>query len=60
MRTIPRSTAVQIGLFLSEPDEEYPPPEISPKTITLLARLLREHAERSLRVEAGKAEVVNE
>jgi hypothetical protein len=60
MRMIPRSTPVQADLFSSESHEDNLPQEISPRTIALLARLLREHAERSLRVEAGKAEVVNE
>jgi hypothetical protein len=60
MRMIPRSTAMQIDLFPSELDEDNPPQEISPRTIALLARLLREHAERSPRVTAGRMEVVNE
>jgi len=60
MRMIPRSTALQIDLFLPQSDKDDPPQEISPRTIALLARLLREHAERSPRVTAGKAEVVNE
>ena len=60
MRMIPRWTPVQVELFLSEPHENNPPQEISSRTIALLARLLREHVERSPRVEAGKAEVVNE
>jgi hypothetical protein len=57
---IPRSTTLQINLFLSQSDKNNPPQEISPRTIALLARLLREHAERSPRVTSGKAEVVNE
>ena len=60
MRMIPRSRALQINLFLSQSDKDNPPQEISPRTIALLARLLREHAERSLRVEACTTEVVNE
>jgi hypothetical protein len=57
---IPRSTPVLVDLFSSESHEDNPPQEISPRAIALLARLLREHAERSLRVEACTAEVVNE
>jgi len=60
MRTIAGSTATQIDLFLAREDENDLRLEISPKTLSLLARMFREYAERSAAPAPGATEARDE
>ena len=59
MRKPTKKAATQLGLFPASPQIQPAPQAIDPKIVTLLARLLRQYADRETAV-AGRPEAGHE